>query len=465
MWTPDSWRTREAPQQATYAEPERRDAVLSQIARLPPLVAPGSVEHLKRLLTDVAQGRRFLLQGGDCAERFEECDERTIADKLKILLQMSVVLTHGLRQPIVRVGRLAGQYAKPRSSDTETVDGVTLPAYRGDMVNGFAPTIEARRPDPERLLRAYFHAAATLNYVRALIEAGFADLHHPEGWNLGFIRESNRQREYSEVVARILDAISFIEACGSDLAAALGRIDFFTSHEALILPYEEALTRQETAPGSRFPAPGRGRPHLEPASGSREPRHYNLGAHLLWVGDRTRALDGAHVEYLRGLANPIGVKVGPTCAPEELARLVERLNPENEAGRLILITRLGADRVADLLPPLIAAVRDLGARVVWSCDPMHGNTIRLGGVKTRLFDRILEELQASFAVHAAQGTCLGGVHFELTGDDVTECLGGARRLGPADLKVKYATYCDPRLNEEQSLEMAFLIGQRVARGP
>jgi 3-deoxy-7-phosphoheptulonate synthase len=313
------------------------------------------------------------------------------------------------------------------------VDGVTLPAYRGDMVNGFAPDLKEREPDPERLVSAYFHAAATLNYVRALIEAGFADLHHPERWNLGFIRESDRQREYSEIVARILDAIRFMEACGSDLAAALGRIDFFTSHEALVLPYEEALTRRDLATD----------------------RYYNLGAHMLWIGDRTRALDGAHVEYLRGLANPLGVKIGPSCAPEELARLVARLNPENEPGRLTLITRLGADRIAELLPPLVAAARGTG--VIWSCDPMHGNTIRLGGVKTRLFDQILEELRATFAVHAAQGTILGGVHFELTGEDVTECLGGARRLAEADLKVKYATYCDPRLNDEQSLEMAFLI--------
>lgn len=453
-WSPDSWRERRAEQQPEYADARAMEAALARIARLPPLVAPGSVEHLKRLLADVALGKRFLLQGGDCAERFDDCHERAIADKLKILLQMSVVLTHGLRQPIVRVGRLAGQYAKPRSSPLETVDGVTLPAYRGDMVNGFAPTPAEREPDPDRLLQAYFHAAATLNYVRALIEAGFADLHHPEGWDLGFIRASERQREYSEIVARILDAISFMEACGSDLAAALGRIDFFTSHEALILPYEQALTRPGEAPGSALRAPGEADPDTELKRRSPE-RYYNLGAHMLWVGDRTRDLEGAHIEYLRGLANPIGVKIGPSCAPEELARLVERLNPENEPGRLTLITRLGADRVVELLPPLIAAARN--AAVVWSCDPMHGNTIRVGRVKTRRFDRILEELRATFAVHAAAGTVLGGVHFELTGENVTECLGGARCLGEADLAARYATYCDPRLNGEQSLEIAFLI--------
>lgn len=435
-WTPGSWRLRPAQHQPTYDDAARHEAVLKRLSQLPPLVAPGSVEHLKRLLADVAVGKRFLLQGGDCAERFEECDARTIADKLKILLQMSVVLTYGLRQPIVRVGRLAGQYAKPRSAEVEVVDGVELPVYRGDLVNGFAPTPEARRPDSERMLHAYFHAAATLNYLRALIEAGFADLHHPEHWNLGFIRESERWQEYEAIVARILDAISFMEACGSDLASALGRIDFFTSHEALVLAYEEALTRPEEEGG----------------------RYYNLGAHMLWVGDRTRDLDGAHVEYLRGIANPVGVKVGPTCSPEELVRLTDRLNPTNEWGRLTLITRLGADRVRDLLPGLVEAVRAADARVLWSCDPMHGNTIRTaGGMKTRDFDRILEELRATFAIHAAMGTCLGGVHFELTGEDVTECLGGARRLAEADLRTHYTTYCDPRLNDEQSLEMAFLI--------
>jgi len=399
-------------------------------------VAPGAVEHLKGLLAEAAQGRRFLLQGGDCAERFEECNEREIGDKLKIMLQMSVVLTHALRKPIVRVGRLAGQYAKPRSAETETVGGVSLPVYRGDMVNGFAATKEARTPDPERMLQAYFHAAATLNYLRALIEAGFADLHHPEHWDLGFFHASERHPEYEAIVERILDAISFMEACGSNLEAALGRIDFFTSHEALVLPYEEALTRLDEGTG----------------------QHYNLGAHMLWLGDRTRSLDGAHVEYLRGIANPIGVKVGPTCTPEELVRLVERLNPGNDWGRVTLITRLGADRVARLLPPLVGAIRAAGARVLWSCDPMHGNTIRtVGGVKTRDFEQILRELRETFAVHAACESHLGGVHFELTGDNVTECLGGARGLAEADLATKYVTYCDPRLNGEQSLEMAFLI--------
>jgi 3-deoxy-7-phosphoheptulonate synthase len=438
-WTPRSWCAYPAEQQPVYPDPARLETVLARLAAVPPLVAPGAVERLQQLLAGAAQGRGFLLQGGDCAERFADCDARSIANKLKILLQMSVVLTYGLRQPIVRVGRLAGQYAKPRSAGVETVDGVQLPVYRGDLVNGFAATSEARAPDPERMLQAYFHAAATLNYVRALIEGGFADLHHPEHWNLGFIRESERHREYSGIVARILDAISFMEACGSALEAVLGRIDFFTSHEALVLPFEEALTRREETSG----------------------RYFNLGAHMLWLGDRTRSLDGAHVEYLRGIANPIGVKVGPTCAPEELVRLVRRLNPENLSGRVTLITRLGAERAGALLPPLVRAVQeaeDGPLAVLWSCDPMHGNTIRtVGGVKTRDFDQILGELRETFAVHKALGSRLGGVHFELTGEDVTECLGGARRLGEADLQTNYVTTCDPRLNEEQSLEIAFLI--------
>jgi 3-deoxy-7-phosphoheptulonate synthase len=434
-WSPESWRACPAGQQPVYPDPARVRSVLERLTALPPLVAPGAVSAFQQLLTDVAQGRRFLLQGGDCAERFVDCHARAIADKLKVLLQMSLVLTYGLRQPIVRVGRLAGQYAKPRSAATEVVDGVALPVYRGDLVNGYEPTPEARLADPERMLQAYFHAAATLNYVRALIEGGFADLHHPEHWNLGFISSSERHREYRDIVARILDAISFMEACGSALETALGRIDFFTSHEALVLPYEQALTRREE-----------------------DGRFFNVGAHMLWLGDRTRALDGAHVEYLRAIANPLGVKVGPSCGPEELVRLVARLNPANEWGRITLITRLGASRVQELLPPLVNAIQAARARALWSCDPMHGNTLRTaGGVKTRDFEQILAELRETHAVHQAHGSRLGGVHFELTGNDVTECLGGARGLAEADLPTRYDTYCDPRLNEEQSLEMAFLI--------
>jgi 3-deoxy-7-phosphoheptulonate synthase len=435
-WTPQSWRVYPAAQQPSYPEPGRLDAVLRRLETLPPLVSPGTVERLQGLLADVAQGKRFLLQGGDCAERFEDCRAESIADKLKILLQMSVVLTYGLRKPIVRVGRIAGQYAKPRSAATEEVEGTTLPVYRGDLVNDYPASPAARTPDPERMLQAYFHAAATLNYVRALIEGGFADLHHPENWDLEFLRQSDRHREYTEIVRHILDAISFMEACGSALEAALGRIDFFTSHEALVLPYEEALTRRDEESG----------------------RWLNAGAHMLWIGDRTRALDGAHVEYARGLANPIGVKIGPTCRPEALVPLVERLNPDNIPGRLTLITRLGAGRVRELLPPLVQSIHAAGATVLWSCDPMHGNTILTpGGVKTREFARVRDELRATFDVHTSERSRLGGVHLELTGENVTECLGGARGLAEADLAARYDTTCDPRLNGEQSLEMAFLI--------
>jgi 3-deoxy-7-phosphoheptulonate synthase len=435
-WSPENWRSFPAEQQPIYPDPARVRVVLDRLATLPPLVAPGAVSYLQRLLAEVAQGRRFLLQGGDCAERFVDCQAPAIADKLKVLLQMSLVLTYGLRQPVVRVGRIAGQYAKPRSAATERVEGVSLPVYRGDLVNGYAATPEARAPDPERMLHAYFHAAATLNYIRALIEGGFADLHHPETWDLAFIPASERHQEYSGIVERIRDAISFMEACGSALETALGRIDFFTSHEALVLPYEQALTRRDEASG----------------------RHFNVGAHMLWLGDRTRALDGAHVEYLRGIANPLGVKLGPTAAPEEVARLLERLNPANEWGRVTLITRMGAGKVRELLPALLQAVQSAGAPVLWSCDPMHGNSARTaGGVKTREFEQILAELRETHRVHQEHDSRLGGVHFELTGDNVTECLGGARRLAEADLQTRYDTYCDPRLNDEQSLEMAFLI--------
>lgn len=435
-WTPQSWRARTAHQQPTYANAAQQQAVCERLALLPPLVAPSVVMRLQDVLAEVAQGQRFLLQGGDCAERFVDCNAEAIRNKLKILLQMSVVLTYGLRKPIVRVGRLAGQYAKPRSGDTEVVDGVTLPVYRGDMVNSFAAEPAERVNDPQRMLEAYFHAAATLNYVRALIEGGFADLHHPENWDLAFIDAGERNHGYEAIVSRIRDAISFMEACGSNLETALGRIDFFTSHEALVLPYEEALTWREEGTGL----------------------HYNAGAHMLWVGDRTRELEGAHIEYLRGIANPVGVKVGPSCTPEEVVALARRLNPENAWGRVTLITRLGAGQVKELLPSLIDAVQAAGLRVVWSCDPMHGNTIRAAnGFKTRDCAQILGELRDAFAIHAEHGTYLGGVHFELTGEDVTECLGGARGLAEADLLTNYATYCDPRLNADQSLEMAFLI--------
>ncbi|HZU53511.1 MAG TPA: 3-deoxy-7-phosphoheptulonate synthase class II, partial [Holophagaceae bacterium] len=394
------------------------------------------------LFAEAAAGRRFLLQGGDCAEQFRDCTPERIADKLRVLLQMSVVLTHVGRRPIVRVGRIAGQYAKPRSSGTETVRGRELPSYRGDLINGLDATEEARKADPQRMLQAYFHAAATLNHLRALIEGGFADLHHPERWELQ--AGAAEVPAYRETLAQVRESLDFLEALGGVQRGTLERIDLFTSHEALLLPYEEALTRWvagETA-----------------ARGG----YYNLGAHMLWVGERTRQADGAHIEYLRGLRNPLGIKVGPSATADELLPLLERLDPHQQPGRITLITRFGADRIAEALPPLISAVRRAGRVVLWSSDPMHGNGEKAdSGLKTRNFDAILSELRQAFELHRAQGSALGGVHIELTGENVTECLGGAEGLSEADLPRAYETGCDPRLNGAQSLELAFLVAEML----
>ncbi len=439
-WRPDSFRMRPIAQQPRYRDPEAVERALARVRALPPLVAPGEVDALRALLAKAARGEAFLLQGGDCAERFVDCARGAIERKLKILLQMSLVLTWGARLPIIRVARMAGQYAKPRSSDVETIDGVTLPSYRGDHVNGIAFTEADREPDPERLLRAYFHSAATLNYARALLDGGFADLREPGHWDLGFVRSANSRADYAALVTRILDALSFVEATGVT-GSALRTVELFSSHEGLLLPYEAAHTAEVDG------------------------RWLNLGAHMLWIGDRTRALDGAHVEYFRGLDNPVGVKVGPSMSPADLVTLLERLEPAGRPGRVVLITRLGADRVGALLPPLIDAVRAAGYAPVWSCDPMHGNTTTAAaaGVKTRNVDRILDELRQSFDLHEARGSVLGGVHFELTGDDVTECTGGPQELNEHDLSRRYQTYCDPRLNYAQSLEMAFLVAKRLER--
>ena len=435
-WSPASWRQRAAAQQPTYADPAALAAVCEEIRGLPPLVFSGEVDALKAQLAEAAEGKRFVLHGGDCAERFSDCNGDAVVGKLKILLQMSLVLTYGARRPVVRIGRIAGQYGKPRSKDTELVDGVERTTFRGDIVNGLAP--EDRAPDPARLREAYFRSTATLNFVRALIDGGFADLHHPEKWELRFMGDSPEGLEYRRMAERIRDAVSYMESLGGLEESALRRIEFFTSHEGLLLPYEEAQTRQVV----------------------RKTGYYNLGAHFLWIGDRTRQLDGAHIEYFRGIRNPVGVKVGPTCAPEELVRLVDALGPE--PGRVTLITRFGRDQVAKHLPPLVRAVKAAGLPVVWSCDPMHGNTHALGGRKTRAFDDILAEVDQVFAVHAAEGTHLGGVHFELTGDNVTECVGGAEGLGADDLGRRYETGCDPRLNYRQSLEMAFALARLLA---
>jgi len=435
-WAPASWSQRPAAQQPAYRDPLALGRVVSALSLLPPIVVSWEVESLKRQIADAQQGRRFLLQGGDCAESFADCESGQIARKLKILLQMSLVLLHGLKQPVIRVGRFAGQYAKPRSADTETRDGVTLPSYRGDLVNRPGFTAEEREPDPDLLLRGYERAALTLNFIRALIDGGFADLHHPEYWDLGFLHHSPWREQYQRIVDSISDSLDFFEAMSGSQVHEASRAPFYASHEALHLSYEQAQTR-----------------FIE-----RQQRWYNLSTHLPWIGLRTAELSGAHVEYCRGIANPVGVKLGPGMSAEWLQGLCRVLNPQREPGRLVLIHRLGARSVGEHLPRLIEAVRDTGGPVLWVCDPMHGNTeTTSGGVKTRRFDNIVAELEAAFRVHRELGSHLGGVHFELTGEDVTECIGGARGLGEGDLSRAYRSQVDPRLNYEQALELAMRI--------
>ncbi len=441
-WTPDSWRAHPIEQQPEYPDRDAVEAALDEVRALPPLVAPSEIDALNDHLAAVARGEAFLLQGGDCAERFVDCTREPIERKLKILLQMSLVLTWGARIPVVRLGRIAGQYAKPRSRPTEVVDGVEMPSYRGDHVNSHDTS--ARIPDPDRLLTATYRSAATLNYVRALLDGGFADLHHPRRWDLGSVSRSAHSARYEAVVERMVDALDFVDATGVQGGEALRNVDLFTSHEGLLLEWEAARTqRVASAHGDRY---------------------YNVGAHFLWIGNRTRQLDGAHIEYFRGIRNPIGVKVGPGLSPDELLRLLDRLDPDDTPGRITLISRFGATAIAAGLPPLVEAVATSGRTVVWSCDPMHGNTTTTSsGLKTRSMDAILEELRLALDIHEEHGRRLGGVHFELTGDDVTECTGGPDALGEADLSRAYETYCDPRLNYGQSLELAFMLAERFGR--
>ena len=435
-WSPHSWRATEALQQPTYPDEQELEEALDYVSGLPPLVTSWEVENLKEELAHAARGERFLLQGGECAESFADCRAEVITSRLKILMQMSLVLTYGLNTRIVRVGRFAGQYAKPRSSDTETRNGTTLPSYRGDIVNGAEFSAEARRPDPNRLGEAYASSSLTLNLVRALAEGGFADLRHPEYWDLDFMQHSPLAEEYHAIVDAIEDTLGFLETVTNKKLDSLEGVSFYTSHEALLLPYEEALSRSV--------------PHKEGI--------YNLGTHLPWVGKRTNQPDKAHVEYARGLQNPVGLKVGPDMTPSRLKTLVRTLDPDDEPGKLTLISRLGVDKVGDQLPQLVRAVQDIGHTVLWISDPMHGNTKKTeDGTKTRHFDYILGELEQAFDVHAAENSHLGGVHFELTGENVTECIGGARGLSEADLGKAYESHVDPRLNYEQSLEMAFSI--------
>jgi len=441
-WSPDSWRARPIRQVPAYPDPQKLAAMEAKLRSYPPLVFAGEARRLKAALAQVADGRAFVLQGGDCAESFSDFTANIIRDTFRVLLQMAVVLTFGASVPVVKMGRMAGQYAKPRSSDTETIGDETLPTYRGDIVNGPEFTPEARVPDPARMELGYFQSAGTLNLLRAFATGGYADLHEVHRWNLGFVARSPMEARYRDLAARIDETLGFMAACGmtSQSTPQIRETDFFTSHEALLLPYEQALTRVDSTSGD----------------------WYACSAHFLWVGDRTRQTDGAHVEFLRGVKNPLGLKVGPTTTIEDLLRLIDTLDPNNEPGRLTLISRMGAEKVEKLLPALVRAVRREGRRVVWLCDPMHGNTISTAArLKTRNFDAILKEVRGFFDVHAAEGTWAGGVHVEMTGRNVTECVGGAHRLTEADLSQSYETFCDPRLNAEQSLELAFLVAEEL----
>ncbi len=441
-WSPESWRAKPIRQVPSYPDEAALADVETRLAAYPPLVFAGEARRLKEQLGEVAAGRAFLLQGGDCAESFAEFHANNIRDTFRVMLQMAVVLTFGATCPVVKLGRMAGQFAKPRSAPTEAQGGEELPSYRGDIVNGIDFDAAARVPDPERLVRAYNQAAATLNLLRAFAQGGLADLQKVHQWTLEFVEGSRQGDRYEAMAARIDEALEFMAACGltSEKVPQLRETDFYTSHEALLLNYEQALTRVDSLTG----------------------QWYDCSAHFLWIGDRTRRLDEAHVEFLRGVKNPIGLKCGPSLEADDLLRLIDVLNPENEPGRLTLIARMGADKVAAGLPPLVRAVTRAGRNVVWSCDPMHGNTMKSStGYKTRPFERILKEVKSFFEVHRAEGSYAGGVHFEMTGQDVTECIGGAQAISEDSLGDRYHTHCDPRLNASQALELAFLIAEHL----
>ena len=439
-WAPSSWRDRPAAQQPPWPDDAALEAALKHLSTLPPLVFAGEARNLTTALAQVSDGRAFLLQAGDCAESFDSFSADGIRDRLKVILQMAIILSYSAGVPTVKVGRIAGQFAKPRSADTETIDGLEVPSFRGHIVNDIVPTLAARLPDPDRLLQAYHQSASTLNLLRAFVKGGFADLSQVHQWNQEFVSSSREGQRYERLAEEIDRALRFMRACGidSERQPSLHEVDFFTSHEALILGYEEALTRQDSLTGD----------------------WYDCSAHMVWIGERTRQIDGAHVEFFRGIKNPIGCKVGPSASADEVLELCEALNPERAPGRLTLITRMGADHIEDALRPLLAAVRDAGHPVVWACDPMHGNTFTSeGGRKTRHLDAVLAEIAGFFAAHRAEGTWPGGVHVELTSDDVTECLGGAEEIFDADLDARYETICDPRLNGRQSLDLAFRVAE------
>jgi 3-deoxy-7-phosphoheptulonate synthase len=441
-WAPDAWRDCPIRQVPVYPDQAQLEEMERRLRRYPPLVFAGEARRLKAQLALASEGKAFVLQGGDCAESFSDFTANIIRDTFRVLLQMAVVLTFGASLPVVKMGRMAGQFAKPRSSDTETLDGVTLPSYRGDIINGPEFTAASRIPDPARMEFGYFQSASTLNLLRAFSSGGYADLHEVHRWNLDFAERSPLAARYQDLAQRIDETLSFMAACGMTSATTrdMRETDFYISHEALLLPYEQALSRVDSTTGD----------------------WYGCSAHFLWIGDRTRQAEGAHVEFLRGLQNPLGMKVGPTQNPDELLRVLDILNPGNEAGRITLISRMGADKVAEKLPPLVRAVERAGRKVLWLCDPMHGNTISTEAkLKTRNFDAILHEVRGFFDIHAAEGTWGGGVHVEMTGQNVTECTGGAHRLSESDLTARYETFCDPRLNAEQSLELAFLVAEEL----
>jgi len=440
-WNPDSWKSHEARQLPNYPDPAALAAATAQLTTYPPLVFAGEARNLTADLARVVEGKAFLLQGGDCAESFAEFHPNNIRDTFRVILQMAVVLTYASKLPVVKLGRMAGQFAKPRSADTETIDGIELPSYRGDNVNDIAFTPEARIPDPQRMLQGYAQSAATLNLLRAFAQGGYANLHQVHRWTHDFLGSSPWAKKYAETADRIGEALEFMEACGinPDTVPQLGQTQFYTSHEALLLPYEQAMTRQDSLTGD----------------------WYDTSAHFLWIGDRTRFDGSAHVEFLRGIGNPIGLKCGPSLEPDDLLRLLDTLNPGRVPGRMTLITRYGHDKIEAGLPKLVRAVKREGHPVIWSCDPMHGNTVSAAGYKTRPFERILAEVRGFFAVHRAEGTFAGGIHCEMTGQNVTECTGGAVDVTEQNLADRYHTHCDPRLNAGQSLEMAFLLAEML----
>lgn len=441
-WAPDSWRTKPAKQLPQYPDQELLSQTEAELSKQPPLVFAGEARKLKAELANICNGNAFLLQGGDCAESFAEFGAPKIRDMFRVMLQMAIAMTFAGSLPVVKIGRVAGQFAKPRSSDFETIEGVELPSYRGDIINSLAFDEGSRVPDPARMLKAYNQAAATLNLLRAFAHGGYADLHRVHQWNLSFVKDSPLGERYEDLSARIDDALSFMAACGitGDKVPSIRETDFYTSHEALLLPYEQALTRVDSTTGD----------------------WYDTSAHFLWIGARTHQLEGAQVEFVRGIHNPLGLKVSPDLDADTLLRLIDILNPHNEAGRLTLISRMGHDKVEDRLPALIRAVETEGRKVVWSCDPMHGNTTKAdSGYKTRKFENVLAEVQGFFNVHKAEGTHPGGIHLELTGQNVTECTGGAEQIGDFDLSSRYHTHCDPRLNANQALEMAFLVADEL----